>query len=71
MASDPMTLAEFERGLDASKTYNSDGYAIVATKHLRPLVLRLLAGERKRCAITLDSNAAFAHQLGNSLRGNE
>ena len=58
MASEPMTLGEFER--EAVATLDSAvGWAISrweAQKQmdaLRPLLLRLLAGERERCARTL------------------
>ena len=49
----PLTLAEFEREANHlvwSKAHESFGAGGVAFVDLRPLVLRLMAGERERCA---------------------
>ena len=55
MASDPMTLTEFER--EARELVRQSylfvpawGDAERAVDAIRPLILRLLAGERERCA---------------------
>ena len=52
MASDPMTLAEFEtEARELMRDAREHEYDIAGTINLlRPLVLRLLAGERERCA---------------------
>ncbi len=60
----PLTLAEFARGLDLVKTYDGGGNAVVKLRNLQRLILRLLAGERERCANTLMTFAGKPDFMG-------
>ena len=58
MPDDPMTMAEFVReatNLVWNKAHEAFGAAGVAFVDLRPLLLRLLAAERERCAREADA----------------
>lgn len=46
----PLTLAEFEQQIDRIPLQDADGDVVYLSERIRLLVLRLLAGERKRCA---------------------
>lgn len=72
---DPLTLPEFEH--EAHATIRAERWAeptrpseqIVAS--LRPLVLRVLAGERERCAAALESDGRMHRQTQNDIRATE
>lgn len=68
---DPMTLTEFEReanNLVWIKAHEAFGASGVAFVNLRPLLLRLLAGERERCAQVLAKAAEDAYAEAALLR---
>jgi len=79
MASEPMTLAEFEReavkrvrlAQQPDSVMNYERPEDVVGYGLRPLVLRLLAGERGRCAEALEADAGIYREARNHIRAAE
>lgn len=66
MNNGPLTLAEFEQQIDRIPLQDADGEVVYLSERIRPLVLRLLAGERKRC---VDEVYAFGdHATARELR---
>ena len=63
----PLTLAEFEQILDQRVLYDGGGETVDLPELLRPLILRLLAGERERCAeeATALGDRTTAHAIRN------
>ena len=65
MASEPMTLAEFEREIDRRLAlYDGGGESVDLPGRLRPLILRLLAGERERCERVVEDSLRPKNQRG-------
>lgn len=65
----PLTLAELEQILDQRVLYDGGGETVDLPELLRPLILRLLAGERERVAAMAETSDHIGrHRIAQDIR---